>query len=127
MATKAATRGNDLHSFYKSGLLDWTKLQYPVLLKNWGICRSTLPKELYQMVFDNFAYFYSVMIDKGCIPEDVFDELGFLRDRDVNKKDVPRNAGIEQESQQHSKWLSHQFQVKLQNKPILCIERAQRC
>ena len=48
LATKAATRGNILHGFYKSGLIDHTKSRYPVLLKVLGTCRSTLPKVLYQ-------------------------------------------------------------------------------
>ena len=126
MATKAATRGNILHGFYKSGLIDRTKSRYPVLLKILGTCRSTLPKELYQKVFDNFTYLYSVMMDQGHILEDVFGELGFPQDRDVNGKEVLRNAGISQESQQRSKWLTHQFQIKLQKEHILRIETAQR-
>ncbi len=48
LATKAATRGNILHGFYESGLIDRTKSRYPVLLKVLGTCRSTIPKELYQ-------------------------------------------------------------------------------
>jgi len=36
MATKAATRGNILHGFYKSGLIDRTKSRHPVLLKILG-------------------------------------------------------------------------------------------
>ena len=92
---------------------DQTKSRYPVLLKILGTCCSTLPKELYQKVFDNVTYLYSVMIDQGHIPEDVFDELGFPQDRDVNGKEVPRNAGISHENQQRSKWLTHQFQLKL--------------
>ncbi len=49
LATKAATRGNILHGFYESGLIDRTKSRYPVLLKVLGTCRSTLPKEVYQV------------------------------------------------------------------------------
>ena len=56
MTTKAATRGNILHVFYESGLIDWTKSRYPVLLKILGTCRSTPPKELYQEVFDSFIF-----------------------------------------------------------------------
>jgi len=127
MATKAATRGNTLHGFYESGLIDWTKSRYPVLLKILGTYHSTLPKELSQKVFENFAYLYSVMVDHGRIPEDVFDEHGFPQNRDVNGKEVLRNAGISQESQQRSKWLTHQFQIKLRKECILRIETAQRC
>ena len=113
MAIKAATRGNILHGFYESGLSDRTKSRYPEVIKILGTCHSTLLKELYQKMFDNFTYLYSIMIDQGSITEDVFDEFGFPQDRDVNGKEVLRNAGISQESQQQSKWLTHQFQIKL--------------
>ena len=44
----------------------------------------------------------------------------------MNWREVLRNAGISQESQQQSKWLTHQFQIKLRKEHILHIETAQR-
>ncbi len=67
------------------------------------------------------------MMDQGCILGDVFDELGFPQDRDVNGKEVLRNGGISQESRQWSKWLTHQFQIKLQKVCIIHSETAWRC
>ena len=48
LTTKTATRGNILHGFYESGLIDQTKSRYPVLLKVLGTSWSSLPKDLYQ-------------------------------------------------------------------------------
>ena len=100
LTTKAATRGNILHGFYESGLIDRTKSRYPVLLKILGTYRSTLPKEVYQSVIDNFTHLYRIMMEQGRIPEDVFDDLGFPHDKDVNGHEVLRAAGILQESYQ---------------------------
>ena len=69
--TKAATRGNILHGFYESGLIDRTMSRYPVLLKILGTCCSSIPKELYQKVINHFTYLYNVMMEQGWIPEDV--------------------------------------------------------
>ena len=44
----------------------------------------------------------------------------------MNGKEVLRNAGISQENQQRSKWLTHQFQIKLRKERILCIDTALR-
>ena len=86
LATKAATRGNILHGFYESGLIDQTKSRYPVLLKVLGTCRSMLPNEVYQSVIDNFTHLYRIMMEQCRIPEDVFDDLGFPHNKDVYKK-----------------------------------------
>ena len=94
LTTKAATRGNILHGFYESGLIDRTKSRYPVVLKILGTCRSSIPKELYQIVIDNFTYLYNVMMEQGWIPEDVFSDLGFPQHKDVSGCEVLRTAGI---------------------------------
>ncbi len=39
---------------------------------------------------------------------------------------MEKNAGISQESHQQSKWLTHQFQIKLWKEQIVHIETAQR-
>ena len=113
LTTKAATRGNILHGFYESGLIDRTKSRYPVLLKILGTCHSSIPKELYQKVIDNFTYLYNVMMEQGWIPEDVFSDLDFPQDKDVSGCEVLRTAGISQESYQQSKCLTHHFQINL--------------
>ena len=42
------------------------------------------------------------MMEQGNIPEDVFDDLGFPHDKDVNGNEVLRAAGILQEEKQIS-------------------------
>ena len=81
---------------HENGMLDKEKARYPVLLKILGTCRSSIPQELYKKVIDNFTYLYNVVMEQGCIPEEVFDELSFPMDVDVNGNDVFRNAGISQ-------------------------------
>jgi len=39
-------------------------------------------------VIVNFTYLYNVVMEQGCIPEEVFDELSFPMDVDVYGKDV---------------------------------------
>ncbi len=65
-----------------------------MLLKVLGTCRSTPPKELYQRVIDNFTDLFGIMMEQGRISEDVFDDLGFPRDKDANGREVLRAAGI---------------------------------
>ena len=93
-----------------------------MLKKILGTCRTTVPVALYKKVIDNFSYLYTIMLDQGRIPEEVFDELGIPPDRDINGKVVMRNAGISQESQQRSKWLMHKHQIGLRKERIQCIE-----
>ena len=75
-------------------------------------CWSTLPKELYQRVI------HRIMMEQGRIPEDVFDDLGFPRDKDVYGHEVLRAAGISQESYQQSKRLTQEFQIDLHKEHI---------
>ena len=126
LATKAATRGNILHGFYESGLIDRTKSRYPVLLKVLGTYRSTLPIEVYQSVIDNFTHLYRIMMEQGRIPKDVFDDLGFPHNKDVYGHEVLRAAGISQESYQRYKCLTHKFQIDLCKECIEQIENDQR-
>ena len=46
--------------------------------------RSMLPKELCQIVIDKFTFLYNIMLEQAQIPEDVFNDLGFPRKKDVN-------------------------------------------
>ena len=88
IATKAATRENILFGMHENGMLDKEKARYPVLLKILGTRRSSMPQELYKKVIDNFTYLYNVVMEGGCIPEEVFDELAFPMDADVNGNEV---------------------------------------
>ena len=65
-------------------------------------------------------------MEQGRIPEDVFDDLGFPCDKDVNGNEVLRAAGISQESYQQSKCLTHKIQIDLHKERIKRIEYGQR-
>jgi hypothetical protein len=69
---------------------------------------------------------YKTMMEQGRIPEEVFDDLGFPPDRDVNGKEVLRHAGITQESYQRSKCLTHKYQVQLRRDRTEEIKAVQR-
>ena len=64
-------------------------------------------------------------MEQGCTPEEVFDELSFLMDVDVNGKEVFQNAGISQESYQRSKCSTHSTQVGLCKKRVKEIQAKQ--
>ncbi len=59
-----------------------------MLLKILDTCRSSIPKELYQIVIGNFTYLYNVMMEQGWIPEDVFSDLGFPPAKDDSGNEV---------------------------------------
>ncbi len=73
---------------YENGMLNKEKPRYPVLLMILGACFDSIPQELYKKVIDNFTYLYNVVTELECIPEDVFDELSFPMDVDVNGRKV---------------------------------------
>jgi hypothetical protein len=50
------------------------------------------------------------VMEEGYIPEELFDDLGFPEDVDMNGVVVPRGAGISCEPQQRAKVLSHKAQ-----------------
>ena len=126
IATKATTRNNILHGFVENGTIDKKSQRYPVLSMILGQCRSSIPKETLELVVNNFTYLYNTMMEHGRIPEEVFDELGFPPDRDVNGEVVLRNAGISQESYQRSKILTHKHQVQLRRDRLEEIKAVQR-
>ena len=97
-----------------------------MLLKVLGTYWSTLPKEVYQSVLDNFTHLYRIMMEQRRIPEDLFDDMGFPRDKDINGHEVLTPAGISQERYQQSKCLTHEFQINLRKERIEQIENDQR-
>ena len=67
------------------------------------------------------------MMEQGRILEDVFDDLGFTCDKDVNETKVLRDAGISQESYQRSECLTREFKIDFHKECIERIENGQRC
>ena len=56
------------------------------------------------------------MKNKGHIPEDLYEELGFSPDINYARKKVDKSDGITQEMRHHAKILSHTFQRNLRQK-----------
>jgi len=67
------------------------------------------------------------MMEQDNIPEDIFHDLGFSCDKDVNGNEVLRAAGLLQESYQPSNYLTHEFQINLCKEYIKHIKYGQRC
>jgi hypothetical protein len=126
LATKAATRGNIIHGFHQSGIIDEEVHRYPVLHKILATCRSSIPKELIEKIEYHFDYLYKLVLDEGRIPEHVFDELDFPKDKDANGNVVLRNAGISQESFQRSKCMTHIHQVELRKERMEQLQAEQQ-
>ena len=111
MATKAATRDNIIDGFVETGLIDKKQLKYPVLEKILATCKKSIPRDIYDKFIDNFPRLFSIMLEKGHISEEVYDDMDFPRDMDVHGREVRRDATISQESQQRCKELTHTFQI----------------
>lgn len=80
-------------------------------------CRTDIPQSYIDAFIENFDYLYNIMIEKGHIPEEVWNTLDiFPKDQDANGNEVSRDATISQESRQRAKSLTHQYQVDLRQK-----------
>lgn len=112
IAGKALTERNVRHGFVQGGMIDEDKMKYPVLEKILATCKSEIPIELYDKFIASFTRLYKLMFDNGHVPDEVYDELGFPKDKDANGNDVLRYAGISQESKQRSKILIHPEQMR---------------
>ena len=62
-------------------------------------------------MLETFADFIEIMGKKGHIDEEQYNIRGIRMDKDINRHDVSRTAGIAQESFQRSKCLTHFHQV----------------
>ena len=118
MATKAATRSNIMHGFYECGLIDKDKSRFPVITKILSTCRSSISKDVYDKMINNFPLLYKTMLEQGQISDEVFDSLGFPKDTDVHGNEISRDAGISQKAimkslQQIRKLLNLMLCVKL--------------
>eukprot|EP00956_Cyclotella_meneghiniana_P014153 scaffold21057_cov63-Cyclotella_meneghiniana.AAC.3 len=126
MAGKALTERNVRHGFIESGMIDEDKLKYPVLEKILATCKSEIAIDLYETFIANFTRLYKLMFENGHVPDEVYDELGFPKDKDVNGNDVLREAGILQESQQRSKILTHPEQCRARQERLDRIQADRR-
>jgi len=64
-----------MHGFYECGLLDKDKSRFPVITKILNTCRTSIAKDVYDKMIDNFSMMYHTMLDQGHISDEVFDRL----------------------------------------------------
>ena len=74
-----------------------------------------LPKEYKDLILNNFSTLYKVNLERGEIPQEVFNDLGFPMDTNYAAKEVVRDAKITNEMQQRAKVLSHKLQRQLRS------------
>ena len=88
IATKVATRKNIVWGFIATGHIDSKHQRFLVFKKVMAGCRRTIPQDVYDSVVANYPRFLNEMLEHRQISEDVYDELGFDRDRDANGREV---------------------------------------
>ena len=118
-ATKSATVENIMHGFFESGIIDRESHRFPVLRKILATCRRNIELSEFNKIKDVFPEFLNLVNEHGRIPEQNFDNHDFAKDKDGQGRDVLREAGISQESQQRAKCLTHQYQVGLRTELLL--------
>jgi hypothetical protein len=107
---KVCTPDNTRASFIGPGLLDEGSKSAPdmlVILKT--RCKTLLQEEL-ELVRENFVELYNIMMRDGQVPDELLSQMGFPSDRDMNNREVERNAQISQVTYQRAKILLHAMQ-----------------
>ena len=103
--------------YVQNGMLDENTYTYPDLFKIMRTCKlSNFKKEYEDLIIDNFAELYTIMKNKGHIPEEVYDRLGIIKDTNYDGDEVEKPDGISQEMRHRAKILSHSLQRDLRNK-----------
>ncbi len=84
--------------------------------------RSLINRKTQHTVLESFEDFIEVMDEKGHIDEEQYNIRGIRMDKDINRQDVFRTAGIAQESFQCSKCLTHFHQVNMRLEQLQIIK-----
>jgi hypothetical protein len=119
----AFKKENIQKGFLAAGMIDEGSKSAPDLNAILGTVVRTLKKAEMDLVVMNFNRLYSEALKHGEITDDLFDELGFPIDLDMNGRPMLRYAGIRQEPYQRAKNLSHKAQQKLRQEEM---ERAKQ-
>ena len=79
--------------------------------QKWQISKlSKFKKEYEDLIVDNFTELYTTMKNKGHIPEEVYDRLGFIQDTNYDGDEVEKPDGISQEMRHGTKIPSNGLQ-----------------
>ncbi len=113
MATKACSVKNIQHGFIMTGQIDGWNMRYPVFDTILSTCRKNPKKEEYENIEKNMTNIFYHSSEYGHISEDVYNQMGIVRDHDSMGCEVLRDAAISQESYQCTKCLTHEHQIHL--------------
>lgn len=107
---RVCTVDNTRNSFIEPGLLDEGSKHSPDMLRILKTRRKTLLKEELELVVENFERLYQMITQNGHITDEELTGMGFPSDKDMDEKEVHREADISQEPYQRAKILSHDEQ-----------------
>jgi hypothetical protein len=115
MSGKACTRQNILHGFEANGVIDKESKRFPDFDQILATCRKLPTDAEYELCHRSFPTLFEHQLKYGHVPDEVFEELGFPVDCDMDGKEVRRDATITQESRQRAKNLTHVHQAELRD------------
>ena len=123
IATKACTVDNIRRGFITAGIIDDKRKRYPVFNRILSTCRRDVQVTEYKCIVDNFHRIINEACEKGIVSEEVFEEIGIIKDSDSTGNTVLRDAEISQESRQRTKCLTHAEQVELRMERLALIRQ----
>eukprot|EP00978_Attheya_sp_CCMP212_P042288 scaffold255283_cov67-Attheya_sp.AAC.1 len=119
---RACTTNGIVHGFKSNGMIDSGCKRYPDFYKMLATCRTNPTKEEVELCENSFPELLQEFLNQGHIPDATFERLGFRTDVTPDGETVRRDAGIECESRQRCKCLTHLSQVSLRRERLAVIE-----
>ena len=80
IATKACTVDNIRRGFITAGIIDEQRKRYPVFNRILSTCRRDAQVTEYKCIVDNFHRTINEASEKGIVSEELFDEMGVVKD-----------------------------------------------
>ena len=112
MLDKVCTSDNIIKGFMDVGMLDRKDKLWPDFFSLLKTKRQNISVSEISLIKSNFTELYNITVDKGHIPEDVYDRMGFPPDS-VNGQIYERDYGVEREYMQRAKVITHEYQQEL--------------
>ena len=84
--------------------------------------RTNPSNEMYQLCIDSFDYLFKKCNEFGHIPDEIFEEGGFLVNKEKNGKEAIMDVTITQEHRQRAQCLTHIYQQRLREERINLIK-----
>ena len=84
MTAKSVTRDNIIHGVLENGMLDSKQFRYPDFDKMLATCRRDPTKDEYKLCVDSFPVLFKKYLEYGHVEDELFEQLGFPMDRDVD-------------------------------------------